>query len=236
MFPPIILLADSQLLFLNAPREDLSFLRYVAEFLDHPIRGAAYLGASNGDRAEYWELFSAAIGVLGPMETRHVKGDAEPDELAFLDDADLLLLAGGDVQRGLCDFARSGAQQKIVNAYLRGALLIGVSAGAVQLGNAEHLPAASNGHDAHSPLPGFRLLPFIVDTHAGPDWSVLRQAVARAGSGARGLGISAGGGAIYHRDGSLEPVRHPLIEIFSSDDGSLHESMVLPDKSAKLDP
>ena len=236
MFPPLILLANSDLLFHRGAGEE----RFVASWREYavtPLRCAAYLGASNGDMAEFYDLFVAATSPLSLEERRHVKAEPAGDDLTFLDRADLLLLAGGDVQRGLRAFEASGVRQKIVDAYLRGALVVGVSAGAVQLGSAGHEePPSSNGSDTAvqdteplcEPLPGFRFLPFVVGVHDAPEWSGLRRAVRRQGEGTRGIGIPAGGGAIFHRDGSLEPVRHPLVELLAKADGAMTETLLFP--------
>jgi hypothetical protein len=34
-----------------------------------------------------------------------------------------------------------------------------------------------------------------------------------AGGSKRGIGLPTGGGAIYHPDHTLEPLRHPLVEL-----------------------
>jgi hypothetical protein len=47
----------------------------------------------------------------------------------------------------------------------------------------------------------------------GNDWFDLRALVNLAQSDARAIGLPAGGGAVYYSDGTLEPLRRPLIEI-----------------------
>ncbi len=345
MLTTLVLLADSPPLFRT--REDGK--SWLADLRETFTR-AAYLGASNGDRPEFYEIFEAAMSRVGEMECRHIRADATAEDLEFMKSADLVLLAGGDVELGLEAFAKSGLDKAIEEAFARKALLIGVSAGAVQLGVVTDLeedadpgsvpdltsaafggdrlegekadekgnnrasstrvrsapPAAKNedesdedvgakaatksgatkngamkedaadasstnlavidrgiieesgtidvtalsaenGRSAESEplfpgapdLPGegahedpkknsrgFRFVPFQIDVHREPSWTVLRQRVAARGLGARGIGIPTGGVALVHRDGSLEPRGSTLTELVRSSMGVV-ESVLL---------
>jgi len=181
---------------------------------DRPLR-AAYLGASNGDTPEFYELFVGAMAEIGIRggDCRHVPSRPTEEDLAFLDQADLILLAGGDVMRGWEVFQRSGLKDRIVQRYYDGAVLVGVSAGAVQLGLKGWDPESSKLFDT------FCLVPFLIDAHDEPSWSGLQRAVPKAGEHARGLGIPSGGGALYHPDYSIEPVRHPVAEVEAAESG-----------------
>src|SRR6185369_6602341 len=124
----IFLLADSQLLFW---REDGELL------LERVVQGrtsmkAAYIGASNGDDPEFYALFISAMEAVGIVDCRMILTH-EPDP-KFLNDADIILLAGGDVELGWRAFLSNGLNQHIVRRHSEGAILIGISAGAVQLG------------------------------------------------------------------------------------------------------
>src|SRR5262249_21136224 len=70
---PILLLADSQLLFYRG--EEGGFLEQrVRALLDeeepNPDPKAAYLGASNGDAPEFYELFRSAMSTIDIRTTR----------------------------------------------------------------------------------------------------------------------------------------------------------------------
>jgi peptidase E len=221
---PIFLLADSQLLFWRDPEGRL-LLERARELLAEEAPGrepkAAYLGASNGDAPEFFELFAAAMAEVKIHQCRHVKAPPSAEDLAFLDDADLILLAGGDVARGWQAFQEGGIAERIPKRYYAGAVLVGLSAGAIQLG----LQAAA---EDGTPVDSFRLVPFVVDVHDEPTWAHLPQRVRRGGEHARGYGIPTGGGALYHSDYSLEPVRHPVTEIEIDAEGEARSSLVLP--------
>ncbi|HEY7216186.1 MAG TPA: Type 1 glutamine amidotransferase-like domain-containing protein, partial [Thermoanaerobaculia bacterium] len=133
---PIFLLADSQLLFWR-DEEGRRFLDRARELIaaEAPEKQpkAAYLGASNGDAPEFYELFLAAMAEIGVRDCRHVPARPAAGDLAFLEEAGLILLAGGDVRRGWTTFEETGVKDKLMERYYAGALLIGISAGAVQL-------------------------------------------------------------------------------------------------------
>lgn len=220
---PIFLLADSQLLFWR-DEEGEPFLARARKLLDEDEPGkslrAAYLGASNGDAPEFYDLFVAAMGEIGIADCRMIPSDPEPEDRAFLDQADLILLAGGDVERGWDVFESTGLREAIAQRYYGGSLLVGVSAGAVQLG--------LKGWTADEKIfDTFRLVPFVIDAHDEPGWSRLSQIVPRAGENARGFGIPTGGGALYHPDHSVEPVRQPLVEMTLTEEG-VRQALLLP--------
>ena len=134
---PIFLLADSQLLFWR-DEQGRRFLDRARELIvaaeTEKTPKAAYLGASNGDAPEFYDLFVGAMAEIGIRDCRHVPSDPTAEDLAFLDEADLVLLAGGDVRQGWEIFQKTGLKDRIVQRYYAGAVLVGVSAGAVQLG------------------------------------------------------------------------------------------------------
>ena len=207
---PIFRLADSQLLFWRQ-EGGTPFLDRVRAQLDDegPLEDpkAAYLGASNGDAAEFYDLFTSAMHAAGIRTCRLIPTMPDSADFDFLAEADLILLAGGDTLRGWTAFEEAGIKDRLIERYYGGALLMGVSAGAVQLGLKGWDEAGGKLFDT------LRLVPFVVDVHDEPSWSRLHQAVPRAGEHGRGFGIPTGGGAVYHPDYSVEPVRHPLVEV-----------------------
>jgi hypothetical protein len=225
---PIFLIADSQLLFWR-DEEGHRFLDRARTLMEadepgRPLKGA-YLGASNGDVPEFYELFLAAMKEIDLLDCRHIPARPAAEDLAFLQEADLILLAGGDVRQGWTAFEQSGVKDKLVERYYAGALLVGISAGAIQLG--------LKGWDEVGPFDTLRLVPFVVDAHGEPGWPDLHRVLPKAGEHARGFGIPAGGGALYHPDYSVEPVRHPLTELEITE-GGLRQALLLPGQSAEI--
>src|ERR1700741_520290 len=80
---PLYLLADSQLLFWK--RQDRLLLEAALDGLAGAIPlNAAYIGASNGDRPEFYEIFEAAMDAIGITDRRMIDSSCGPDHRAFL--------------------------------------------------------------------------------------------------------------------------------------------------------
>ncbi len=226
---PVYLFSDSQLLFWrDGERLFLERLRDLliedldpAESSPRPFK-AAYFGAANGDAPEFYELFLAAMDGIGIRDCRHIPARLGSDDLAFIEQANLLLFAGGDVRRGWDAFDANDLGAKIFARYYAGALLVGISAGAIQLG----LKGLDEGSDRM--FDTFRVVPFVIDAHAEPDWPTLHRVVPRAGEHVKGIGIPTGGGLVYHPDYSLEPIRHPATEVYVNPEGKLVQTLLLP--------
>ena len=202
---PIFLLADSQLLFWRE-NEQLFIERLVKERRRDKLK-AAYVGASNGDDPNFYAIFVAAMEGIGVSDCAMISSAFSQTDRAFLNDAGIILLAGGDVETGFRIFLSNGLNKQIVRRYSDGATLIGVSAGAVQLGLCG---LAADG----SLIETFKLVPFIIGAHEeSHNWKTTRELLCLSPAGTRAIGLPTGGGAIYHVDQTLEPVRHPLVEL-----------------------
>ncbi|HEY6349292.1 MAG TPA: Type 1 glutamine amidotransferase-like domain-containing protein [Candidatus Angelobacter sp.] len=222
MIKPMYLLADSQVLFWKDGNH--LFTEKILEQLESPSPTAAYLGASNGDAPEFYQLFQAAMEGIGLPSCRMIPSVPSPEDTKFLAAADLVLLAGGDVERGWNVFQERGIKDLLVQKRYDGTVLVGISAGAVQLGLGTLLESSTM-----KKLSLFQFAPFYISAHdEESDWWDLRALVNLSGDGARGIGIPAGGGMIYSADGSLEPIRKPLTE-FQRQNDQLIENLLLPE-------
>ena len=202
---PIFLLADSQLLFRRENGQLL--LERVVKATARVRLKAAYVGASNGDHPDFYALFVSAMEGAGISDCAMISSALTEAELAFLNDADLILLAGGDVEMGWRTFLANGLSNHLVRRYFEGAWLIGISAGAVQLGLGFR---GANG----SPIETLKLVPFIIGAHEeSNNWKTTIESLRLWASDTRSIGLPTGGGAIYHPDHTLEPLRHPLVEL-----------------------
>ncbi|HEY0171222.1 MAG TPA: Type 1 glutamine amidotransferase-like domain-containing protein [Pyrinomonadaceae bacterium] len=220
---PIYLFADSQLLFWRDGGN--LFLDSVRRLVARDSPRAAYLGASNGDAPEYYSIFEAAMAGVGVRNCRMIARSFPPEDQSFLGEADLILLAGGEVERGWGVFVETGMREFVVRRYYEGAVLMGVSAGAVQLGLHGLL---ERGAPTAGQAGTFGLVPFVIDAHdEGRGWGRLRRAVGLLGGAAIGIGIPAGGGLIYHPGRRVEAIRRPLHEL-SAEGGEVRDALLLP--------
>ena len=209
---PLFLLADSSLLFWRSG--DRPFLDCLHTLLRTdagaaPLR-AAYLGASNGDEPAFYEVFTGAMELAGITHCRMIPSRPSDEDRAWLARAHVILLAGGDPLLGWEAFQNNGVEPLLRARYREGAVLLGISAGAMHLGTRAWREAPPPGDLPLFPVLG--LAPFIVGVHEAPDWKELKRAMQAAGPGACGIGIPFGGGALVYPDGSLEPVRHPVAD------------------------
>ncbi|EFG77815.1 hypothetical protein HMPREF0591_2271 [Mycobacterium parascrofulaceum ATCC BAA-614] len=221
---PLYLLADSQLLFWR--RRDRPLLETALDGLarDTPLT-AAYIGASNGDRREFYEIFEAALDEVGITERRMIDSSFGPQDRAFLERADLIVLAGGDVRLGWNTFEATGMKDVILHRHAHGSVLVGVSAGAVQLGRYGIVEAPESA--APGLLDVFGLVPRVIDAHDERGaWARLSHATDLLRGSTTGLGIPSGGGVVVHADGTIEPLRHPAHEFRYDGTGVVHT--VLP--------
>lgn len=218
---PLYLLADSQLFFWKSGGDSLT--ERIRADIDSANPKAAYIGASNGDQPEFYALFEGAMESMMISNCRLIPSQPSREDTAFLEDAELIVLSGGDVERGWQVFKQNGLKELLPRKRFDGAVLLGVSAGAVQLG----LGCLSNAAQP-KPLEMFRFAPFYIGAHdEGNDWFDLRALVNLSQSDARAIGLPAGGGAVYFSDGTLEPLRKPLIEIVK-EDATITENLMAP--------
>lgn len=211
-FAPLYLLADSQLLFRGATGAPV--LERVRRGLPRGAR-AAYLGAANGDDPTFYELFQAAVGAVGfaAEDEAMVRSIFTDEDREWLAAAHLVVLAGGDAERGWRIFEQSGIKEALLERYADGAVLLGVSAGAMHLG-----------------WDYMNLVPALVGAHEeADDWAELRRRMAKSPNRVRALGLPTGGGLVYHPDGTAEALRRPVHELAFAEDGDeIVESLLLP--------
>lgn len=222
---PIYLFADSRLLFWSEGRE--LFLNSIRRLAARDSPRAAYVGASNGDAPEFYSIFEAAMGRAGVHNRRMILRSFPAEDQSFLREADIILLAGGDIERGWGVFVETGIREFIIRRYYEGAVLMGISAGAAQLGL---YGSVESGASPAGLVGTFGLVPFVIDAHdEGQRWGRLRRAIRLLGGTAKGIGIPTGGGLIYYPDRRVEAIRGPLYE-FSVEGGAIKEVLLLPER------
>jgi len=206
----LYLLADSQLLFWK--RHGRLLLEAALDGLapDAPL-SAAYIGASNGDRPEFYEIFEAAMDAVGIADRRMIASSFGPADRAFLEIAQLIILAGGDVRLGWSTFERTGMKEVVLRRYAEGTVLVGISAGAVQLGRCGIVETL--GSPGTELFDVFNLVPMVIDTHdERAEWARLSRTIRALHGAAPGLGIPSGGGVVAHANTTIEPLRRPAHE------------------------
>jgi cyanophycinase len=220
---PLYLFAGSELLFWKT--NGRPFIESIRQAVDAEAPKAAYIGASNGDAVEFYSIFEAAMDGVGVTTCRMIHASFPTEEREYLREARIVLLAGGEVERGWNVFTETGMKDDVLSCYHSGALLIGVSAGAMQLGR--HA-IVEHGESSHQLLDSFGLVPFIIDVHDEQrDWSRLSGTVRLLEGVNVGIGIPTGGGMVFHPDQTVEAVRRPLHE-FRMVENAVRHSLLMP--------
>jgi peptidase E len=220
---PIYLFADSQLLFWK--NREIPFLDSISPRAMSGARKAAYIGASNGDAPEFYSIFEAAMEGIGIRNCKMIRSSFPAEDRSFLNEADIILLAGGDVEMGWTVLTERGIHQLIMRRYYEGTVLLGISAGAVQLG-LYGLTEREQSFDGL--IETFKLVPFVIGAHEEmQEWEGLKRTLRLLNGTAKGIGIPTGGGLVYHPDQSIEAIRHPL-SAFSIEGGEMRHDLLLP--------
>lgn len=212
-FPqPVFLFADSQLLFWKA--DGVYLINWIARQIPASAPKAAYLGASNNCQPEFFQLFQSALQFTQIVECRPLPLHPSPNELNFLQMADLILLAGGDVHRGWENFTKTGITEILQQRYRQGAVFIGISAGAIQLGLAGWTHNSQTEGEIFNTL---QIVPVLIDAHAeNENWNQLQQVLRAKKECSRGIGIPSGGGLIFYPDGRVTALRFPAIHFLKT--------------------
>lgn len=219
---PIFLFADSQLLFLKNDQQEY-YLQSVMNDITNADPSCAYIGASNNDEPVFYELFIAAMQNLGLTNCKKISSSFNEDDRDFLDKADLILLAGGDTELGLEIFREKGIDEILQRKYAEGSILIGISAGAVQLGW-QSFTAVNKKMNATEAL---KLLPFIVLVHQDKDELSKVEALLQISDIKRAYEIPMGGGLIFHQDKTIEAIRKPINEFILKEENLAH-TLIFP--------
>lgn len=204
---PLILLADSQLLFYK--EDQRPYMRRLLQLFEpNQTLKAAYIGASNGDEPEYFQIFESAMETIGINQCMHITTALTQQQLNFLTSAHIILLAGGDTWQGWQTIKKIAPLLKAAKS--NGAVLIGTSAGAIHLGL---LGYRDNKYLCNTDLFGtLGYIPAFFSPHdESNQWQALKQMVVQTAGCIPGIGIPAGAGLVITPDNHIQAVRKPAI-------------------------
>jgi peptidase E len=196
---------------------------------EHP--GVAYIGTASGDDASFFSYAADMIRQAGAGSVTLVKlagKNADPRKAAaLLDAADAIFISGGDVEEGMRWLNQHRMVPCIRQAFGRGAVLFGISAGSIMLGT--HWVRWGNPDDDASAelFDCIGIAPLICDTHAEKDgWEELKTTVALRGAGGRGYGIPSGGTLRINPGGTVAALDKPAV-CYESTAGGIHKRSTL---------
>jgi len=210
---PVYLFADSQPLFETS-----------IKFLSNSTAqnaSAAYIGFSNKNEPVFYEIFLAIMNNQGITNCMQISSNFSDTEKEFLENSNLILLAGGDTKLGWKILQETACDKILQKKYSEGSILIGVSAGAIQLG----LGFMAN----NVKIEALQIIPMYIDVHDEQNnWNDLKLAVLKYTPALGGLGIPLHGGLVYHVDGTIQAIAKP-IEEFRVVNGVLFHNLIIPE-------
>jgi cyanophycinase len=228
---PIYLFADSHLLFFK--ENAVSFLHQVRAVIEAERPKAAYIGASNGDNPDFYSIFTAAMESIGIEDCRMILSSFLEEDASFCEQSHFILLAGGDAAQGWEVLKRTGLTEILVRKYYEGTVLMGISAGAMQLGLFGWPEVLEPQPEDYFSTLG--LVPLIISAHDEKnEWASLKKALTAVNLAVGGVGIPTGGGLAYYPDYSIKPLRYPLHEFVLKDE-RLTGRLLFPDPPKQIE-
>lgn len=181
-----------------------------------PSPRMAYIGAANGDDRDFFLMMKSAVveAGAGAVEMIPLAGGRAVGarKTAALEQADLILMAGGDVEEGMRILAAGGADRLLTRLFKRGTSFLGLSAGSIMLAEAWVRWRDPDDDASAERFPCLGFAPFLCDAHDEKSgWQELRTLLSLSPKGTIGYGIPADGGLIVERDGTLITCGLPVV-------------------------
>lgn len=184
----------------------------------------AYVGAASGDSKPFFAMIAAYLNICGAGDVALAAMAGRRADLgktrALLEESDMILVSGGDVEEGMRLVEERGMLEPIRDLHRAGKPFLGISAGSIMLAR-QWVRWDDEDDDSSARLfPCLGIADILCDTHGeGDDWEELRALLALCSDGAKGYGIPTGAGLVVAPDGSLEALGRP-VDVFVSRGGA----------------
>lgn len=200
---------------------------------DKPV--ALYIGAASGDDRSFGSALSKLLKgagvrkVVWPKLSKRKNKDTSSARAA-LGEADLVFVGGGDVEAGVHALRDAHLVGDLHAAAKRGVVFVGMSAGAIMLGERWiRWPREGAGDDEAETFECLGVAPCSLDTHGeGDGWGETQSfAAVRArelGKKARAYGVPSGAALVIGTDGTFQ-ARGDAVTVFAA----------LPNRKAKVE-
>ncbi len=160
----------------------------------------AYVGAASNDNVAFRHMLGAAfIGSGARLEPARLASKRASASRArqLLDDADIVFMSGGDVERGMEVLRERDEVAHLKELARAGKPFIGISAGSIMLGERWVRFPDEDDDDSAEPFDCLAIAKVVMDAHSeDDDWSELRvllRVLARAGEHPTGYGVPSRG-------------------------------------------
>ncbi|OWR29899.1 peptidase E [Saccharibacillus sp. O23] len=209
--------------------ENLLLDRYILEQSSAERPKVCFLGTASGDAPGYIERFYEAFRTL-PCEPSHLSLFKLPegDLKAYMLEQDVIYVGGGNTRSMLALWREWGMDEMLREAYERGVVLAGLSAGAIcwfEEGVTDSVTGQLGAIRALGLLPGSHCPHYDGEAERRPGYRGLLQ------SGEIGDGIAADDGvALHYRDGKLHRIvsSRPAAQAYRVElkDGTVQETVL----------
>ena len=208
------------------PRDLSSMTRmFSCAFREIENAQVAYIGTANGDSRVFFQMMKSVLMKAGAKKVFFLHlAKKNPDLDAarnILVNADVIFLAGGEVEDGMNWLKKHGLVGFLKDMYSKGKRFMGVSAGVIMMG-AHWVHWDVEGDDSTSSLfDCLGITPALFDVHAeDEDWVELKAALKLMGDGARGYGLPSGCMISADSHGTLVNLEKEYL-VFVNESGSI---------------
>ena len=217
---PAILLAGGR------PRDPAYMARLFAQALggtDKPR--VAYIGTANGDNADFFLRMQSILMEAGAgAVVQLLLANENPDlgaAISTLKDADVIFLAGGEVEDGMDWLKKHGLVALLRELYAAGTRFTGVSAGTIMMGSHWVHWDVPEDDSTSSLFDCLGIIPVLFDTHGeDEDWVEMKAALKLLGNDARGYGLPGGNMISADSRGKLTNLEGAYL-IFANEGGEI---------------
>lgn len=178
----------------------------------HPT--IAHIGAANGDSLDFYNLMAGMLTSHGAGRINRILLVSPRADMStagkLLEDADIVFIAGGDVEQGMQVMNDTKAGRVLTDLYESGKVFFGSSAGSIMLASKWVRWRDPDDDTTAEPFPCLGFAPVICDTHGEEDWEELQALLTLEKDGASGYGIVSGTALRVWPDGIPEALGGPV--------------------------
>ena len=172
----------------------------------HP--GIAYLGSASGDNQGFFRMIAVLLNNAGAGDVLLAPSVGAKADMRkardILEDADVVLVSGGDVEEGMRVLGRQHLMPLLRARYDNGTVFVGLSAGSIILSRQWVRWRDPDDDSTAEPFGCMGFAPVLCDTHGeGENWEELRALLRVGAPGEVGHGIPSGAGLCVTPKGRL---------------------------------
>ena len=216
---PAVLLAGGR------PRNPKAMARMMSRALEGIRKPElAYIGTANGDDPAFFAMMESLLMEAGAEKVVFVRLAKENSDIDAarnaLSKADVIFLAGGEVEDGMMWLTRHSLVAFLKDLYRGGKLFMGISAGVIMMGT-QWVRWETEDDDTAELFDCLGIIPALFDVHGeDEDWDELKAALKLMGSGARGYALPRGCTILADSQGALENLEKEYL-VFVNEDGRI---------------